>query len=76
MYLRKFGNVSYKLNIRSFMMLLLEKVGGRKHMDVTVECLSQGVLRGMDPRPVVPREGTSTNAHGPRRRNKYTIKKM
>ncbi|XP_050221751.1 rust resistance kinase Lr10-like [Mercurialis annua] len=34
---RNFGNVSYKSDVYSFGMLLLEMVGGRKTMDVTVE---------------------------------------
>ncbi|XP_050221750.1 rust resistance kinase Lr10-like [Mercurialis annua] len=34
---RNFGNVSYKSDVYSFGMLLLEMVGGRKNMDVTVE---------------------------------------
>ncbi|XP_017972454.1 PREDICTED: rust resistance kinase Lr10 [Theobroma cacao] len=38
---RNFGNVSYKSDVYSFGMLLLEMVGGRKNIDVTVENLSQ-----------------------------------
>ena len=38
---RYFGNVSYKLDIFSFEMLLLEMVGGRKNIDVSVESTSQ-----------------------------------
>ncbi|KAL5979951.1 hypothetical protein ACLOJK_039063 [Asimina triloba] len=38
---RNFGNVSYKSDIYSFGMLLLEMVGGRKNIDVTVENTSQ-----------------------------------
>ena len=34
---RNFGNVSYKSDVYSFGMLLLEMVGGRKNIDVTVE---------------------------------------
>ena len=34
---RNFGNVSYKSNIYSFGMLLLEMVGGRKNIDVRPE---------------------------------------
>ena len=36
-----FGNVSYKSDIYSFGMLLLEMVGGRKNIDVTMEKTSQ-----------------------------------
>ncbi|KAJ9678758.1 hypothetical protein PVL29_020834 [Vitis rotundifolia] len=39
--LRNFGNVSYKSDIYSFGMLLLEMVGGRKNIDVTKEKTSQ-----------------------------------
>ncbi|XP_058102688.1 rust resistance kinase Lr10-like isoform X2 [Magnolia sinica] len=38
---RNFGNVSCKSDIYSFGMLLLEMVGGRKNIDVTVENTSQ-----------------------------------
>ncbi|KAL5995437.1 Rust resistance kinase Lr10 [Asimina triloba] len=38
---RNFGNVSYKSDIYSFGMLLLEMVGGKKNIDVTVENTSQ-----------------------------------
>ncbi|KAK9293029.1 hypothetical protein L1049_021013 [Liquidambar formosana] len=38
---RNFGNVSYKSDIYSFGMLLLEMVGGRKNIDVKVENPSQ-----------------------------------
>ena len=38
---RNFGNVSYKSDIYSFGMLLLEMVGGRKNIDVTMEKTSQ-----------------------------------
>ena len=38
---RYFGNVSYKLDIFSFEMLLLEMVGGMKNIDVSVESTSQ-----------------------------------
>ena len=38
---RNFGNVSYKSNVYSFGMLLLEMVGGRKNIDVSVESISQ-----------------------------------
>ncbi|KAL6321172.1 hypothetical protein AAG906_012944 [Vitis piasezkii] len=34
---RNFGNVSYKSDVYSFGMLLLEMVGGRKNIDVSVE---------------------------------------
>ncbi|KAJ9679593.1 hypothetical protein PVL29_021501 [Vitis rotundifolia] len=34
---RNFGNASYKSDVYSFGMLLLEMVGGRKNIDVTVE---------------------------------------
>lgn len=40
-YSRNFGNVSYKSDVYSFGMLLLEIVGGRKNIDVTVEKTSQ-----------------------------------
>ncbi|WKA07491.1 hypothetical protein VitviT2T_025312 [Vitis vinifera] len=38
---RIFGNVSYKSDVYSFGMLLLEMVGGRKNIDVSVESTSQ-----------------------------------
>ncbi|KAL6321695.1 hypothetical protein AAG906_031204 [Vitis piasezkii] len=38
---RNFGNVSYKSDIYSFGMLLLEMVGGRKNIDVTMEKANQ-----------------------------------
>ncbi|GLT61346.1 hypothetical protein SLA2020_340610 [Shorea laevis] len=38
---RNFGKVSYKSDVYSFGMLLLEMVGGRKNIDVTVESTSQ-----------------------------------
>ena len=38
---RNFGSVSYKLDIYSFGILLLEMVGGRKNFGVTVENTSQ-----------------------------------
>ncbi|KAK8615401.1 hypothetical protein V6N13_016991 [Hibiscus sabdariffa] len=38
---RNFGNVSCKSDVYSFGMLLLEMVGGRKNIDVTVENMSQ-----------------------------------
>ncbi|KAB2011985.1 hypothetical protein ES319_D09G057700v1 [Gossypium barbadense] len=38
---RNFGNVSYKSDVYSFGMLLLEMVGGRKNIGVTVENTSQ-----------------------------------
>ncbi|KAM7465725.1 hypothetical protein LguiB_013287 [Lonicera macranthoides] len=38
---RNFGNVSYKLDVYSFGMLLLEMVGGRKNIDLTVQNPSQ-----------------------------------
>ena len=34
---RNFGNVSYKSDVYSFGMLLIEMVGGRKNVDVTIE---------------------------------------
>ena len=34
---RNFGNVSYKSDVYSFCMLLIEMVGGRKNIDVTVK---------------------------------------
>ena len=34
---RNFGNVSYKSDVYSFGMLLIEMVGGRKNIDVTVK---------------------------------------
>ncbi|RWR83715.1 rust resistance kinase Lr10-like protein [Cinnamomum micranthum f. kanehirae] len=40
-YSRNFGNVSYKSDVYSFGMLLLEMVGGRKNIDVTVDKTSQ-----------------------------------
>ncbi|XP_075648572.1 rust resistance kinase Lr10-like [Castanea sativa] len=38
---RNFGNVSYKSDVYSFGILLLEMVGGRKNVDVTMENTSQ-----------------------------------
>ncbi|WKA07534.1 hypothetical protein VitviT2T_025349 [Vitis vinifera] len=38
---RNFGNVSYKSDVYSFGMLLLEMVGGRKNIDVSVESTTQ-----------------------------------
>ena len=38
---RNFGSVSYKSNIYSFGILLLEMVGGRKNVGVTMENTSQ-----------------------------------
>ena len=38
---RNFGNVSYKSDIYRFGMFLLEMVGGRKNIDVTMEKTSQ-----------------------------------
>ncbi|KAM7465699.1 hypothetical protein LguiB_013261 [Lonicera macranthoides] len=38
---RNFGNVSYKSDVYSFGMLLLEMVGGRKKIDLTVQNSSQ-----------------------------------
>ena len=38
---RNFGNVFYKSDVYSFGMLLLEMVGGRKNIDVSVESTSQ-----------------------------------
>ncbi|KAM3681995.1 hypothetical protein ACJW31_12G039000 [Castanea mollissima] len=38
---RNFGSVSYKSNVYSFGILLLEMVGGRKNVDVTAENTSQ-----------------------------------
>ncbi|GKV31326.1 hypothetical protein SLEP1_g40024 [Rubroshorea leprosula] len=38
---RNFGKASYKSDVYSFGMLLLEMVGGRKNIDVTVESTSQ-----------------------------------
>ncbi|KAL4333611.1 hypothetical protein GQ457_07G018980 [Hibiscus cannabinus] len=38
---RNFGNVSYKSDVYSYGMLLLEMVGGRKNIDVKVEHVSQ-----------------------------------
>ncbi|KAK8689346.1 hypothetical protein V6N13_088067 [Hibiscus sabdariffa] len=38
---RNFGNVSYKSDVYSYGMLLLEMVGGRRNKDVTVENTSQ-----------------------------------
>ncbi|XP_059445587.1 rust resistance kinase Lr10-like [Corylus avellana] len=38
---RNFGNVSYKSDIYSFGILLLEVVGGRKNVDITAENTSQ-----------------------------------
>ena len=38
---RNFGSVSYKSNIYSFRILLLEMVGGRKNVGVTMENTSQ-----------------------------------
>ncbi|XP_034710954.1 rust resistance kinase Lr10-like isoform X2 [Vitis riparia] len=38
---RNFGNVSYKSDVYSYGMLLLEMVGGRKNIDVSVESTSQ-----------------------------------
>ncbi|XP_059459783.1 rust resistance kinase Lr10-like [Corylus avellana] len=40
---RNFGNVSYKSDIYSFGILLLEVVGGRKNVDITAEKTSQVV---------------------------------
>lgn len=40
---QNFGNVSYKADVYSFGMLLLEIVGGRKNMNVTTENTSQDV---------------------------------
>ncbi|RVW22882.1 Rust resistance kinase Lr10 [Vitis vinifera] len=41
MFSRNFGNVSYKADVYSFGMLLIEMVGGRKNIDATVENTSQ-----------------------------------
>ena len=38
---RNFGNITYKSDVYSFGMLLLEMVGGRKNIDVTVENTNQ-----------------------------------
>ncbi|XP_040988508.1 rust resistance kinase Lr10-like isoform X2 [Juglans microcarpa x Juglans regia] len=38
---RNFGNVTYKVDVYSFGMLLLEMVGGRKNTEVTTENISQ-----------------------------------
>jgi serine/threonine protein kinase len=38
---RNFGNVSYKSDVYSFGILLLEVVGGRKNVDITMENTSQ-----------------------------------
>ncbi|KAG2679579.1 hypothetical protein I3760_11G056500 [Carya illinoinensis] len=38
---RNFGNVTYKVDVYSFGMLLLEMVGGRKNIEVTTENISQ-----------------------------------
>ncbi|XP_042981211.1 rust resistance kinase Lr10-like [Carya illinoinensis] len=38
---RNFGNVSYKADVYSFGMLLLEIVGGKRNVDVTVESTSK-----------------------------------
>ncbi|XP_042948104.1 rust resistance kinase Lr10-like isoform X7 [Carya illinoinensis] len=38
---RNFGNVTYKVDVYSFGMLLLEMVGGRKNVEVTTENISQ-----------------------------------
>ena len=38
---RNFGSVSYKSNVYNFGILLLEMVGGRKNVDVTVKNTSQ-----------------------------------
>ncbi|GLT57321.1 hypothetical protein SLA2020_303010 [Shorea laevis] len=38
---RNFGNVSYKSDVYSFGILLLEVVGGKKNVDITVENTSQ-----------------------------------
>ena len=38
---RNFGSVSYKSNIYNFGILLLEMVGGRKNVGVTMENTSQ-----------------------------------
>jgi serine/threonine protein kinase len=40
---RNFGNVSYKSDIYSFGILLLEVVGGRKNVDITAKNTSQVV---------------------------------
>ncbi|RVW22866.1 Rust resistance kinase Lr10 [Vitis vinifera] len=40
-YPRNLGNVSYKSDVFSYGMLLLEMVGGRKNIDVTVDNTSQ-----------------------------------
>jgi serine/threonine protein kinase len=37
LFSRNFGNVSYKVDIHSFEILLLEIVEGRKNVDITVE---------------------------------------
>ena len=41
MFSRNFGSVSYKSDVYSFGILLLEMVGGRKNVDVTIENTSQ-----------------------------------
>uniref|UniRef100_F6HWE0 non-specific serine/threonine protein kinase n=1 Tax=Vitis vinifera TaxID=29760 RepID=F6HWE0_VITVI len=41
MFSRNYGNVSYKADVYSFGMLLIEMVGGRKNIDATVENTSQ-----------------------------------
>ncbi|KAG6656008.1 hypothetical protein CIPAW_05G256500 [Carya illinoinensis] len=41
MFSRNFGNVSYKADVYSFGILLLEMVGGKKVVDVTMENTSQ-----------------------------------
>ncbi|WRX16937.1 Protein kinase domain - like 10 [Theobroma cacao] len=45
-YSRNFGNVSFKSDVYSFGMLILEMVGGRKNVDVTVESASQARIPG------------------------------
>ncbi|XP_039029256.1 rust resistance kinase Lr10-like [Hibiscus syriacus] len=45
---RNFGNVSYKFDVFCFGMLLLEMVGGRRNIDVTVENTSQVYLLEWD----------------------------
>ena len=38
---KNFGNVSYKADVYNFGMLLIEMVGGRKNIDLTIENSSE-----------------------------------
>ena len=40
-FFRNFGSLSYKLDVYSFGILLLETVGGRRNIDVTMENTNQ-----------------------------------